>query len=72
MTTSSERNLRSLANTSDQNHPNSRQAYINAAQKKYVHAVVDEPARRVGFLAMRSKTETITYPCRQQIYPKVY
>lgn len=68
---SSARDLLALADACEQDYPNSRQAYLDAAQKKYVHAVVYETARRVGFLDMRDKAETVTYPCWQQIYPKV-
>ncbi|PKH65713.1 hypothetical protein CXF61_05005 [Psychrobacter sp. 4Dc] len=68
---SSARDLLALADTNGKSYPNSRQAYLDAAQRKYVHAVVYETARRVGFSDMRSKAEAITYPCWQQIYPKV-
>ena len=60
-----------LADASEQDYPNSRHAYLDAAQQKYVHAVVYETARRVGFSDMRDKAETITYPSWQQIYLKV-
>lgn len=68
---SSARDLLALADTNGKSYPNSRQAYLDAAQQKYVHAVVYETARRVGFSDMRSKAEAITYPGWQQIYPKV-
>lgn len=60
---SSARDLLALGDTNGKSYPNSRQAYIDAAQRKYVHAVVYETARRVGFSDMRSKAEAITYPC---------
>ena len=69
---SSARDLLALADTSEQDYPNSRHAYLDAAQQKYVHAVVYETARRVGFSDMRNKAETTTYHSWQQIYPKVY
>ena len=68
---SSARDLLALADASEQDYPNSRHAYLDAAQKKYVHAVVYETARRVGFSDMRDKVETVTYPSWQQTYPKV-
>lgn len=68
---SSARDLLALADTSEQDYPDSRHAYLDAAQQKYIHAVVYETARRVGFSDMRSKAETLTYPSWQQIYPKV-
>ena len=68
---SSAHDLLALADSSKQEYPNSRHAYLDAAQQKYVHAVVYETARRVGFSDMRSKAETLTYPSWQQIYPKV-
>ena len=67
---SSARDLLALA-VDNQSYPKNRQAYIDAAQHKYVHAVVYETARRIGFLDMRNKAEVITYPFWQQIYPKV-
>lgn len=68
---SSARDLLALANASEQDYPNSRHAYLDAAQQKYVHAVVYETARRVGFSDIRNKAEALTYPSWQQIYPKV-
>ena len=60
-----------LADTSEQDYPNSRHAYLDAAQQKYVHAVVYEAAQRIGFSDIRNKAEALTYPSWQQIYPKV-
>lgn len=68
---SSAHDLLALADTSEQDYPNSRHAYLAAAEQKYVHAVVYETARRVGFSDMRNKAETTTYPSWQKIYPKV-
>lgn len=68
---SSAHDLLALADSSKQEYPNSRHAYLDAAQQKYVHAVVYETARRVGFLDMRNKAEVTTYPSWQKIYPKV-
>lgn len=68
---SSARDLLALADASEQDYSNSRHAYLDAAQQKYVHAVVYETARRVGFSDIRNKAETVTYPSWQQIYPKL-
>ena len=68
---SSARDLLALADASEQDYPNSRHAYLDAAQQKYVHAVVYETARRIGFSDIKNKAETVTHPSWQQIYPKV-
>lgn len=68
---SSARDLLALADIGKPNYPDIRKAYIDAAQHKYVHAVVYETAKRVGFEDMRNKEETVTYPCWEQMYPKV-
>lgn len=48
-----------------------RQAYLEAANGKYVNAVTYETAKRVGFWDIKTKSESQTYPRWQQIYPKV-
>lgn len=48
-----------------------RQAYLDAANGKYVDAVTYETAKRVGFWDIKTKAESQTYPRWQQIYPKV-
>ena len=68
---SSARDLLALADIGKPNYPDIRKAYIDAAQHKYVHAVVYETAKRVGFEDMKNEEETITYPCWEQMYPKV-
>lgn len=68
---SSARDLLALADVGKQDYPDIRKAYMDAAQQKYVHAVVYEAARRVGFQDMRCEEEDVTYFCWQQVYPKV-
>lgn len=68
---SSARDLLALTDHSSHSYPNMRQAYLDAASKRYEHTVAYETARRVGFWDMRSRAETITYSRWQQLYPKV-
>lgn len=68
---SSARDLLALADVGKQDYPDSRKAYMDAAQQKYAHAVVYETAKRVGFEDMKCEEEDVTYPCWQQIYQKV-
>lgn len=68
---SSARDLLALADVGKKDYPDSRKAYMDAARGKYVHAVVYETAKRIGFEDMRCGEEDVTYSCWQQIYPKV-
>lgn len=55
----------------EQYYPDMRQAYFDAANAKYSHAVCYETASRVGFEQMRKAAEDKTYPLWQKIYPEV-
>lgn len=52
-------------------YPEMRQAYIDAANEKYTHAVVYETAKRVGFYEMRTHAENQTWPSWQKTYSQV-
>lgn len=58
-------------NPIEQNYPEMRQAYLEAANGKYVNAVTYETAKRIGFWDIKTKSESQTYPRWQQTYPKV-
>lgn len=52
-------------------YPDCRQAYADAANQKYDHAVVYETARRIGMYELRSKTESAMYPHWSKVYESV-
>lgn len=52
-------------------YPEIRAAYVEAAQKRYPHAVVYETAQRVGTWELSTMPETETWAMWEHIYPKV-
>lgn len=52
-------------------YPDCHQAYVDAANQKYDHAVVYETARRIGMYELRSKTESAMYPHWSKVYESV-
>ena len=53
------------------NYPDSRQAYLQAAQGEYKHEVILETAKRVGTWELKTQPESVSYKSWQQHYPVV-
>lgn len=53
------------------NYPDSRQAYLQAAQGEYKHEVILETAKRVGAWEIKTQPESVSYKSWQQHYPTV-